>query len=241
MKIRPRKLTHLLLAGTVLAGGGLGLAAPDAMAHGDGQRQGVARAERGAHHGAAKAVMTAVKQLLNVDNADLKAAHTAKKSLTALADEKGVERAQLVSTIAAALKANRPAGAPALTDAQLAARAGKIAARVPGAKGPGAKGPGIARKQAAGKAVQAAVANAIGVTPGELKAARRAGTSPATLAQQKGVERSTVVNAVVAALKANRPAGAPGLTDAQLTRMAGKIVDNARPGRGPGGPRGHRR
>jgi hypothetical protein len=79
------------------------------------------------------------------------------------------------------------------------------------------------------------------MTTAELKAAHKAGTSPAALAQQKGVARDTLVNAVVAALKANKPAGAPTLTDAQLTERAGKIVDGVHAGRGAGGPGGHRR
>lgn len=90
-------------------------------------------------------------------------------------------------------------------------------------------------------AVEAAIAQAIGVTPDELKAARKAGTSPATLAQQKGVARDAVVTAAVAAMKANKPAGAPDRTDAQLTQKAERIVDNARPGHGPGGRGAHRR
>lgn len=90
-------------------------------------------------------------------------------------------------------------------------------------------------------AVASAIAKAIGVTPDDIRAARIAGTSPATLAQQKGVARDTVVAAVVAALKANKPTGAPNRTDAQLTQMAERVVDNARPGHGPGGHGGHRR
>ncbi|MFM9019167.1 MAG: hypothetical protein ACKORG_06965 [Actinomycetota bacterium] len=90
-------------------------------------------------------------------------------------------------------------------------------------------------------AVASAIAKAIGVTPDDIRAARIAGTSPATLAQQKGVARDTVVAAVVAALKANKPTGAPNRTDAQLTQMAERVVDNARPGPGAGGHGGHRR
>lgn len=90
-------------------------------------------------------------------------------------------------------------------------------------------------------AVGKAIATTLGMTTAELKAAHKAGTTPAALAQQKGVARDTLVNAVVAALKANKPAGAPTLTDAQLTQRAGNIVDGVHAGRGPGGPGGHRR
>lgn len=234
MKIRNRKITSLVLAGSILAGGGLGVTASSALAHdGTSKGNGVARAERGGPHGAKAAVMTAVTSLLGVDNAALKTARQSGTSLSALAQQKGVARADLVSTIAAALKANRPAGAPALSDAQATARAGKMADHVPGQR---ANGPRAGRA-----AVGAAIAKAIGVTTDELKAARKAGTSPAALAQQKGVARDTVVAAVVAALKAGKPAGAPARTDAQLTQMAERIVDGTGPGHGPRGRGGARR
>lgn len=230
MKIRNRKLTSLVLAGSILAGGGMGVTASSALAaHGTG-----ATGAKAAKPAAAKgAVMTAVKTLLDVDNAALKAARQSGTSLSVLAQQKGVDRADLVSAIAAALKANRPANAPARTDAQITARAEKMADHVPGQR---------AGKARAGRAAMGtAIAAAIGVTTDELKAARKAGTSPAALAQQKGVARDSLVAAVVAALKANKPAGAPTRTDAQLTQMAERIVDNARPAHGPRGRGGARR
>ena len=118
--------------------------------------------------------------------------------------------------------------APARTDAQITARAGKIADHVPGSK--------LQRAKGTRAAVGQAIASTLGITVDELRTARRAGTSPATLAQQKGVARDTVVDAVVSALKANKPAGAPTLTDAQLNQLAGKIVDTARPAQAAGGP-----
>lgn len=231
MKIRNRKLTSLVLAGSILAGGGMGVTASSALAAHD---TGAAGAQATAKPAAAKgAVMSAVKTLLDVDNAALKAARQSGTSLTVLAQQKGVDRADLVSTIAAALKANRPANAPARTDAQITARAEKMADHVPGQR---------AGKVRAGRAaVGTAIARAIGVTTDELKAARKAGTSPAALAQQKGVARDTVVAAVVAALKASTPAGAPARTDDQLTQVAERIVDNDRPAHGPRGRGGGRR
>lgn len=232
MKIRSRKLTSLMLAGSILATGAAGLGMSSAMAHDNGGGQGAAREHRAGHHMPA-AVTTAVKSLLGVNDAGLKAARQAGTSLTALAQQKGVSRDALVSTIFEALKANRPAGAPARTDAQITATAGRIADHVPGK--------GLRKADATRAAIAAAIAQSIGVTADELKAARKAGTSPAALAQQKGVARDTVVAATLAALKANKPADAPALTDAQLTQMAERIVDNARPGHGPGGRGGHRR
>lgn len=236
MNIRTRRITSLIVAGGILAGGGLGLSASSALAHDNGGMQQGPRAERGGHHGMPAAVKTAVKQLLNVDDAALKSAKQAGTSLTALAKQKGVDRAELVSTISQALKTGKPANAPALTDAQLTAMAGRIADHVPGERGH--RGERGERGDATRTAVEAAIAKSIGVSADQLKAARKAGTSPATLAEQKGVARATVIDATVAALKANKPAGAPTLTDAQLTAMAERIVDNARPGHGPGGHHG---
>lgn len=232
MKTRSRKITSLLLAGSILATGAAGIGMSSAMAHDNGGTQGAARQARAGHQMPA-AVATAVKSLLGVDDAALAAARQAGTSLTALAQQKGIARDTLVTTIFNALKANRPANAPARTDAQITAKAGHIADHVPGQGGRRADG--------VRTAVEGAIAQAIGVSADELKTARQAGTSPATLAQQKGVSRDTVVTAVVAALKANKPADAPDLTDAQLTEMAGRVVDNARPGHGPGGHGSHRR
>ena len=236
MKVRTRRFTSLILAGSILAGGATGLAVSSATAHDNGGQSMGAQQARGGHHAPAAvkaAVTAAVKATLNVDDAALKTARTAGKSLTTLAQEKGVSRDTLVDAIAAALKASTPANAPTLTDAQITARAGKIADHVPGSK--------VQRASATRTAVGQAIASTLGITVDELKTARKAGTSPATLAQQKGVARDTLVDAVVGALKANRPAGAPSLTDAQITQMAGKIVDNARPAHGPGGLGAHRR
>lgn len=232
MKIRSRKLTSLMLAGSILATGAAGLGMSSAMAHDNGGEQSTSRQHR-ADHNRPAAVATAVQSLLDVDSAGLKAARQAGTSLTALAQQKGVSRDALVSTIFEALKANRPAGAPARTDAQITAAAGRIADRVPGQ--------GVRKAGGTRAAIAAAIAQSIGVTSDELKAARKAGTSPAALAQQKGVARDTVLAATLAALKANKPADAPALTNAQLTRVAERIVDNAGPGRGPGGRGGHRR
>lgn len=236
MNIRTRKITSLILAGSILAGGATGLAVSSATAHDNGGQSMGTQQARGGHHAPAAvraAVTAAVKSTLNVDDAALKSARTAGKSLTTLAQEKGVSRDTLVDAIAAALKASKPANAPTLTDAQLSAMAGRVADHVPGAK--------MQRAGATRAAVGQAIASTLGITVDDLKAARKAGTSPATLAQQKGVARDTLVDAVVSALKANKPAGAPSLTDAQLTQMAGKIVDNARPAHGPGGLGAHRR
>jgi len=81
-----------------------------------------------------------------------------------------------------------------------------------------------------------AIARTLGITTAQLTAARQAGTTPAQLAQQKGVPTARVMSAVTAVIKANKPAGAPTLTNAQLTEMAGYIVNGIPQGRSAGAP-----
>lgn len=232
MNIRSRSFTSLVLAGSILAGGGL-VGAAGAVARDNGSTR-TAQGPHGANHSPA-AVMTAVTGLLSINDATLKAARQAGTTLTALAQSKGVGRNTLVRTIASALKAAKPATSPARTAAQLRTIAGRIADQVPRAKGPRA-----GRNKAVRSAVEGAIASTLGITATQLRAARVAGTSPATLARQKGIARDTLVAAVVAALRANTPSNAPAVTDAQRTDRARNIVDSARPTRGSRRQRAHR-
>jgi hypothetical protein len=131
-----------------------------------------------------------------------------------------------------ALKASKPAGAPVLSDAQLTE---KVTQRVTSTRAEGNQGPRRGNDQVRAK-VGAAIASTLGITTAELKAAHKAGTTPATLASQKGVAKADLVAAVSTVLKANKPANAPAMTDAQLTQKATNIVDGVHPG--PGGPGG---
>jgi hypothetical protein len=151
-----------------------------------------------------------------------------------------VSQADLVSTIVTALKASKPAGAPALTDAQLTEMVTQQVTHVAGEGHHGRRHGDDRMRAKVGKAI----ANTLGITTAQLKAAHKAGITPATLAEQKGAAKADLVAAVAAVLKANKPAGAPALTDAQVTQMATNIVDGVRPGPGmhgrhgggPGGP-----
>ena len=140
MNIRTRRFTSLVLAGAILAGGAGGIGVTSALAHDNGGQSSAPRHQRDGHRGAPPAVTAAVKQLLNVDDAALKAARASGTSLTALAQQKGVARDALVAAIATAMKASKPANAPALTDAQLTERAGKIADNTHAPTGQGGRG-----------------------------------------------------------------------------------------------------
>ena len=127
------------------------------------------------------------------------------------------------------MKASKPAGAPVLSDAQLTE---KVTQRVTSTRAEGNQGPRRGNDQVRAK-VGAAIASTLGITTAELKAAHKAGTTPATLASQKGVAKADLVSAVSTVLKANKPANAPAVTDAQITQKATNIVDGVHPG--PGG------
>jgi hypothetical protein len=74
-------------------------------------------------------------------------------------------------------------------------------------------------------------ADLLGLSATELEEARKQGKSLADLAQEKGVSTDDLTAAVTEDLKANKPEGAPELSDAQLTQMATDIIS----GKGPGG------
>jgi hypothetical protein len=77
-------------------------------------------------------------------------------------------------------------------------------------------------------------AKLLGMSTGDLQSALKSGETLDDLAQDKGVASSDLTNAVKADLQASKPAGAPDLSDDQLTQMA----TNVAAGKGPGGPHG---
>ncbi|MFZ4755459.1 MAG: hypothetical protein ACOYL4_05560 [Miltoncostaeaceae bacterium] len=237
MNFRGRKITAALLAGgAVFAGAGIGSAiaansnqtdtTSTTSAHKQQSRAG------GGHHEQNPVVKAAVQKLLGVNDAAMRTARDSGQTLAQLAATKGVSQADLVSTIVSALKASKPAGAPELSNAQLTE---KVTERVTSARGQGDHGPRGGNNQVRAKVGQV-IASTLGITTAELKAAHKAGTTPATLASQKGVAKADLVSAVSTALKANKPANAPAMTDAQLAQKATNIVDGVHPG--PGGPGG---
>ena len=233
MRLQSRRLTSLALAGSMIAGGGLALGAADAMAYDRNGTTPAVETQRAAKAGNGP-VATAVRNTLDVTKAELRTAKRAGTSLAALAKEKGVERDTLVNAIATAI--GKTTKGASLTAAQRTTMAERMVDRVPKQRAAKAN-----RGAAVRVAVEKAMTSTLGVTSAELRTARRAGTTPAEFAQQKGVARDTLVSAVASALKSARPANAPDLTNAQVTARAEKIVDNA--GRGPRGPgmRGGRR
>jgi hypothetical protein len=80
-------------------------------------------------------------------------------------------------------------------------------------------------------------AKLLGVSAEELRDAQRSGTTLSDLATQKGVAKDDLVKSLATDLKANKPEGAPELSEAQLTEMATNIAAGKRPqGPPPGGP-----
>jgi hypothetical protein len=71
----------------------------------------------------------------------------------------------------------------------------------------------------------------LGVSTDDLKSQLDAGQTLDSIASAKGVSSSDLLSAVKTDLKANKPDGAPELSDDQLTTMATNIAA----GKGPGG------
>jgi hypothetical protein len=84
--------------------------------------------------------------------------------------------------------------------------------------------------------ILAPVAKLLKLSEAELRTQLRNGTTLTKIASQKGVSKADLVAEIKKALKANKPQGAPSLSDQQLTQMATRIADGL--GRGPGGPHG---
>src|ERR1700742_846648 len=80
-------------------------------------------------------------------------------------------------------------------------------------------------------------AQLLGMSTDDLQSALKSGQTLDDLASAKGVSATDLTGAVKADLKAGKPAGAPDLSDDQLTQMATNIAA----GQGPGGPHGAHR
>jgi hypothetical protein len=80
-------------------------------------------------------------------------------------------------------------------------------------------------------------ANLLGVSADELRDAQRSGTTLADLATQKGVSKDNLVKSLATDLKANKPEGAPELSETRLTEMATNVAEGKRPQGPPPPPR----
>jgi hypothetical protein len=79
------------------------------------------------------------------------------------------------------------------------------------------------------------LAQRLGVSTDDLDAARKNGQSLSDFATSEGISRDDLLTAVKEELKANKPDGAPELSDEQLTAIANRMID-AKPGHRPQPP-----
>lgn len=173
----------------------------------------------GRHGGGMHGVGAAVAKKLGMTEQQLHDAREQGKTLAQVAASKGVDKAELVATVTAAIKKSER-GAN-LTDAQAKEMATNMVDGKGGPMGGHRGGPG-------GGAVEDAMVKALGITEDAWHTAREAGKTPAQVAKEKGVEVSAVVDAVTAALKKQGPPpGGTAATDAQLEQMATDIVNGA--------------
>jgi hypothetical protein len=81
-------------------------------------------------------------------------------------------------------------------------------------------------------------ADLLGMSADELRDAQRSGTTLADLATQKGVSKDDLVKSLATDLEANKPEGAPELSETQLAEMATNIAEGKRPQGPPPAPPG---
>jgi len=73
------------------------------------------------------------------------------------------------------------------------------------------------------------LAQRLGVSTDDLETARKNGQSLSDFATSKGISQNDLLSAVKEELKANKPDGAPDLSDDELTAIANRMID-AKPG-----------
>ena len=188
-----------------------------------------------------EAIHAAIAGALGISVDELAAARAEGKSLATLADELGVDLADVQAAVQAVVE---EAVTQAVADGTITqAQADQILARI-AEDGLGAlRGPrGERAHPLAGivdrEAVQAAIADTLGISVDELAAAHAEGTTLATLADEQGVSLDDVQAAVQAVVEeAVAQAVADGtITQAQADQILARLAEW--PGFGLGGPRG---
>ena len=180
-------------------------------------------------------VLAAAAKAIGISEADLQTALRSGQSIAQVAQSKGVDPKTVVDAMVAAEKA-RLEERTANAEQRMTEMANRPGA---GRDGRGRHGPGP-------KAGLAAAARVIGVSEADLRTALRSGQTIAQVAQSKGVDVKTVIDAMVAEARARRAeeVKAGRLTQAQadektanLEQRITEMVNRAGGGRGPGGPR----
>lgn len=72
-------------------------------------------------------------------------------------------------------------------------------------------------------------AQLLGMSANDLQMAMQSGTTLSQLAQQNGISQKDLISAISSDLQANAPAGAPQLSQSQLTQMATNIAQGKHP------------
>lgn len=179
----------------------------------------------------------AAAEALGITTDELQTELEAGKTLAQIAEAQGVDKQTLIDALVAAGEAKLDEAKAALPD--------RIAELVdstlpaggdhgPGGKGgPGGRGPGLD-----------AAAEALGITADELRTELQAGKTIAEVAEAKGVDKQTVIDAMVADLKAHldeEVASGEHTQEeadqklAEATERITTMVDEGMPAGGPGG------
>ena len=184
--------------------------------------------------------LTAAAKVLKMSEADLRTALQSGKSLADIAKDQGVDRQDVIDALVAdaekkidEMKADLPSRIADLVD-------GKMPAGGPGRGGMDHHGPGMGGRH--GEHL-AAAAKVLGLSDADLRTALESGKSLADIAEDQGVDKQKVVDALVASEKDEL---AQAVKDGKLTQAeadtrsadiatrVADMVDGKMPARGPG-------
>jgi lambda repressor-like predicted transcriptional regulator len=177
---------------------GLGLVGSVAAQGGPGPRGGPRDGQGGPRDGQRGAMMQPVADLLGMTPDQIRAERQAGKSLAAIAAERGVDQTTLVQTITNAMVPRIQQFVGRMVNREGFGR--------PEGRGPReGRGPGSFRggpDGGPGQRLFQPVADLLGMTPDQVVAERRAGKSLAAIAAERGVDQTTLVQAITVSARA---------------------------------------
>jgi hypothetical protein len=182
--------------------------------------------------------LTQTSKLLGLSTDELTTDLQSGKTLSSLANQKGVSSSMLVASVESDLKNNAPAGS-APSSSQLKQAASSL---IQGGHGrhhhggggisalsllQGTSGSSSTDATATSTSGLSNTATLLGLSGTQLASSLQSGTTLSSLASQKGVSSSDLLASVESDLKANAPQGAPALSGGQLQQVATSVINSS--------------
>jgi hypothetical protein len=182
--------------------------------------------------------LTQTSKLLGLSTDELTTDLQSGKTLSSLANQKGVSSSMLVASVESDLKNNAPAGSTP-SSSQLKQAASSL---IQGGHGRHHHGGGgisalsLLQSTSGSSSTDATAtstsglsntATLLGLSGSQLASSLQSGTTLSSLASQKGVSSSDLLASVESDLKANAPQGAPALSGGQLQQVATSVINSS--------------